>query len=79
MHDRGLLRVGMNADLAVFDPHTIGPEMPEVAHDLPAGGKRLKQLAKGIKNTVVNGEVFLQDNEPTGALAGRLFRGAVGR
>ena len=79
MHDRGLLRVGMNADLAVFDPHTIGPEMPEVAHDLPAGGKRLKQLAKGIKNTVVNGELFLQDNEPTGALAGRLFRGAVGR
>ncbi len=75
MHDRGLIRQGMNADLVVFDPDTVAPEMPEVVHDLPAGGKRLKQVAKGIKNTVVNGAVFLEDNEHTGVLAGRLFRG----
>ncbi len=75
MHDRGLVREGMNADLVVFDPDTVGPEMPEVVHDLPAGGKRLKQVAKGIRNTVVNGAVFLENNEHTGALAGRLFRG----
>ncbi len=75
MHDRGLVREGMNGDLVVFDPDTVGPEMPEAVHDLPAGGKRLKQVAKGIRNTIVNGEVFLQDNEHTGALAGKLFRG----
>lgn len=79
MHDRGLVREGMNADLVVFDPDTIGPEMPEVVHDLPAGGKRLKQVAKGIQHTIVNGEPFLEDNAHTGALAGRLFRGGVGR
>ena len=77
MHDRGLVREGMNADLVIFDPDTVGPAMPEVTNDLPAGAKRLRQVAVGIKNTVVNGEVFLEDNEHTGALAGRLFRGRV--
>ena len=77
MHDRGLVREGMNADLVVFDPATVGPEMPEAVNDLPAGGGRLKQVAKGIKNTIVNGEVFLENNEPTGARAGRLFRGGA--
>ena len=75
MHDRGLLREGLNADLVVFDPDTVGPRMPEVVHDLPGGATRLKQVADGISHTIVGGEVFLEDNEHTGALAGKLFRG----
>ena len=74
LHDRGLLREGMAADVVVFDPETIGPELPEVVRDLPAGGLRLKQTAQGIRNTVVNGEVLLSDNEHTGATPGRLLR-----
>ena len=74
LHDRGLIRTGMAADLVVFDPDTIGPRLPEVTHDLPAGAKRLKQTADGIKHTVVNGEVLLTDNEHTGATPGRLLR-----
>ncbi|MCY3639915.1 MAG: amidohydrolase family protein, partial [Gammaproteobacteria bacterium] len=74
LHDRGLIRTGMAADLVVFDPDTIGPRLPEVAHDLPAGAKRLKQTADGIRHTVVNGEVLLTDNEHTGATPGRLLR-----
>ena len=74
LHDRGLIRTGMAADLVVFDPDTIGPRLPEVTHDLPAGAKRLKQTADGIKHTVVNGEVLLTDNEYTGATPGRLLR-----
>ena len=74
LHDRGLLREGMAADVVVFDPKTVGPNMPEVLHDLPAGATRLKQTASGILNTVVNGEIFLTNNEHSGATAGRLLR-----
>jgi N-acyl-D-aspartate/D-glutamate deacylase len=76
-HDRGLLREGMNADMVVLDPDNVAPRMPEVVNDLPAGGKRLKQYADGIKATVVNGETVLKDNEHTGALPGRLVRGPL--
>ena len=74
LHDRGMLRLGMAADVTVFDPDTIAPNMPEIVHDLPAGAKRFKQTARGILATVVNGEVLLRDNEPTGATPGRLLR-----
>lgn len=74
LHDRGLLREGMAADVVVFDPDTIGPNMPEVLNDLPAGARRLKQTASGILNTVVNGEIFLTNNEYNGTNAGRLLR-----
>jgi N-acyl-D-aspartate/D-glutamate deacylase len=73
-HDRGLIREGMAADLVVFDPDTIGARMPEVVHDLPAGAKRLKQTAEGIRHTIVGGEILLTDNEHTGATPGRLLR-----
>ncbi len=73
-HDRGLLREGMAADIVVFDPDTVGPRMPEVVTDLPAGAKRLRQKADGMKATIVNGQVLLSDNEPTGNLPGRLLR-----
>jgi N-acyl-D-amino-acid deacylase len=73
-HDRGLLREGMAADIVVFDPDTVGPRMPEVVIDLPAGAKRLRQKADGMRATIVNGQVLLRDNEATGALPGRLLR-----
>lgn len=73
-HDRGLLREGMAADIAVFDADTINARMPEVVTDLPAGAKRLKQKCDGMKATVVNGQVLLRDNEPTGNLPGKLLR-----
>lgn len=77
LRDRGLLRPGYAADIAIFDPDTIGPDMPTVVHDLPSGAKRLKQTAHGIKATVVNGDVFLENNEHTGAQAGKLLRGPL--
>jgi len=77
--DRGLIREGLAADLLVFDPETIAPEMPEVVHDLPAGARRLVQRSRGISATVVNGEIVLRDGKPTGALPGQLLRGPLAR
>jgi N-acyl-D-aspartate/D-glutamate deacylase len=76
-HDRGLLREGMAADLNVLNPETVGARMPEVVTDLPAGAKRLRQTSEGITATVVNGEIVLERNQPTGALPGRLLRGKL--
>ncbi len=72
---RGLLREGWNADVVIFDPQTVAPQLPEVVYDLPAGARRLKQQATGFLATVVNGETVLRHNEHTGALPGRLLRG----
>ena len=59
------------------DPATIGPQMPEVANDLPAGARRLKQKADGLLATVVNGEVVLREQEHTGAYPGQVLRGPL--
>lgn len=74
---RGLLREGNFADVMVFDPEKITPKLPELAHDLPAGAKRLKQKSEGLLATVVNGQVLLRNNEHTGALPGKLLRGPL--
>jgi N-acyl-D-amino-acid deacylase len=77
LEGRGLLRKGWAADIMIFDPDRIAPELPELVHDLPAGARRLRQKASGIMATIVNGEVVLRDNEHTGALPGRLLRGPL--
>ena len=56
----GKLAKGAPADLVVFDADTVGPRMPEVVTDLPAGAKRLKQTCEGMHATIVNGEVLLR-------------------
>ena len=79
LHDRGLLRLGMAADVTVFDPDAIQANMPEIVRDLPAAAKRFKQTATGVRATVVNGEVLLENNEPTGATPGKLLRGPLAK
>ena len=76
-HDRGLLRVGLKADVNVINPDTILPQMPEVVNDLPGGGRRLKQKADGILATIVNGQTLFRNGEHTGALPGQLLRGPL--
>jgi N-acyl-D-aspartate/D-glutamate deacylase len=72
--DRGLLRAGMAADINVFDPDTVGPAVPRLVDDLPAGGRRLEQRSHGFLATVVNGRVTIDRGEPTGETPGRLLR-----
>jgi N-acyl-D-amino-acid deacylase len=77
-NDRGLVRQGCVADLNVFDPDAIAPQMPTIEHDLPTGAPRLKQKSAGIRATIIGGKVAFRDGEHTGALAGKLLRSSAG-
>jgi N-acyl-D-aspartate/D-glutamate deacylase len=77
--DRGRIEVGLRADLNVIDYDRLTLLAPEIVHDLPAGGRRLMQRANGYSATIVAGEVTYRDGDPTGALPGRLLRGARAR
>jgi N-acyl-D-aspartate/D-glutamate deacylase len=74
IYDRGMLRPGMAADIVLLDPKTVDAGEETVVHDFPAGGWRIKEEAKGIHMTIVNGQVLLEDGKHTGALPGRVIR-----
>ncbi|WP_088280418.1 amidohydrolase family protein [Ideonella sp. A 288] len=76
--DRGLLREGLKADLNLIDYEHLSCDAPYMAYDLPAGGKRLLQKARGYLATIVAGQPVYEHGEPTGALPGRLVRGRRG-
>ena len=75
LYDRGVIAVGYRADLNVIDYQRLTLRSPEVAYDLPTGGRRLIQRADGYTATIVAGQVTYRDGEPTDALPGRLLRG----
>ncbi|TAJ42027.1 MAG: D-aminoacylase [Reyranella sp.] len=75
LNDRGRVAVGAKADLNVIDFAKLRVEAPVMKWDLPAGGKRLLQKARGYRATIVSGAVTYRDGEATGALPGRLVRG----
>lgn len=74
IHDRGLLRRGMAADVVVFDPEKIDLAEPEKVADLPEGAPRYIQRAKGIHYTIVNGSVLMKNGAHTGVYPGRVLR-----
>jgi N-acyl-D-aspartate/D-glutamate deacylase len=78
LNDRGLIAPGMKADLNLIDHANLSLAPPTIVHDLPAGGRRLMQTARGYVATIVSGQVVIEDDRPTGALPGRLLRGAQG-
>jgi N-acyl-D-aspartate/D-glutamate deacylase len=75
LHDRGILRAGMKADVNVIDWDRLGSGKPYMAYDLPAGGKRLLQDVYGYEATIVAGQVTYREGQATGALPGKLVRG----
>ncbi len=78
MNDRGVLAPGYRADLNVIDFDRLSLQSPRVAYDLPAGGRRLTQDAKGYDVTMCRGVVTVEGDEFTGARPGRLVRGPQG-
>jgi len=73
---RGVIRQGAYADLNVIDFDNLRLPPPTFVQDLPAGGSRYIQQSAGYKHTLVNGQVFMDGLEHTGAFAGQVLRSA---
>jgi dihydroorotase/N-acyl-D-amino-acid deacylase len=65
LHDRGMLRPGMFADVVVFDPATI---LDRATYERP------HQLSDGVRHLLVNGVAVVSDGRHTGATPGRAVR-----
>jgi N-acyl-D-aspartate/D-glutamate deacylase len=76
LRDRGAIAPGYKADINVIDYDRLQLRPPEVIYDLPSGGRRLVQRTDGYVATIVSGVPVYRDGEATGALPGRLVRGA---
>lgn len=64
--DRGVIKVGLKADLVVFDPNTI---IDNATFEKP------HQLSTGMRDVFVNGVAVLRDGQHTGAKPGQVVRG----
>src|SRR4051812_4037907 len=72
---RGRLAVGQAADIAIFDPETIGSaSRGERRFDLPGGAKRMVMPSRGVEYTIVNGQIAYADGRATGATGGTVLR-----
>jgi len=76
--DRGTLTPGLAADVVIFDPETVAPRKPVLAHDFPGGAGRKIAEAVGIEHVIVNGTVIRSHGrdvvDPAGPLPGRVLR-----
>jgi N-acyl-D-aspartate/D-glutamate deacylase len=72
--DRGVIRPGARADLNVIDHAALSLARPRLTRDLPAGGKRFLQDARGYRATTVHGVLTLENDRLTGASPGRVAR-----
>ena len=70
-----MIAEGKKGDINIIDMNRIEVGRPQMAYDLPAGGKRLLQGATGYVNTIVSGVVTRRNGVDTGARPGRLVRG----
>jgi N-acyl-D-aspartate/D-glutamate deacylase len=70
---RGTLKVGMAADITVFDPATVAPGPLRRIRDFPADGERLTaDQPTGMTHTLVNGVPIRVDGTPSPDGLGRL-------
>ena len=75
IRDRGRLKAGFPADIAIFDEHRVGSaKRARMQNDLPGGGRRLVMPAEGIEYTIVNGDVLYEHGNHSGYLPGKVLR-----
>jgi N-acyl-D-amino-acid deacylase len=74
LFDRGVLAAGMLADVNLIDFDKLRFLPPELVFDLPAGGRRLLQRARGYVGTWKSGVRTVDNDAFTGSLPGALIR-----
>jgi N-acyl-D-aspartate/D-glutamate deacylase len=77
LRGRGLVKEGYQADLVLLEADRVRPHLPRIENDLPGGARRLVQKADGIRATIVNGAVTLENGESTGNFSGQVLKGAL--
>jgi len=78
LFDRGVIALGMKADVNLIDFEKLHIHEPKIAYDLPANGKRFLQEITGYHTTICSGQVIYRNGKPTGNLPGKLIRGPQG-
>jgi N-acyl-D-aspartate/D-glutamate deacylase len=74
IRERGRLAAGAYADINVIDLDALHLPPPEFVRDLPDDAGRFVQGSSGYAWTLVNGRVFMDHGEHSGALPGTLLR-----
>jgi N-acyl-D-amino-acid deacylase len=77
LNGRGLIKEGYKADVLLFEEGRVRPCLPTIESDLPGGARRLVQKAEGIRATIVNGTVTLENGQSTGQFAGEVIKGKL--
>ena len=75
LKDRGVLAIGKRADLNIIDLEKLSLGEFELKPDLPAGGTRILQSARGYVGTFVKGQQTRENGQDLGSRPGRLIRG----
>jgi N-acyl-D-aspartate/D-glutamate deacylase len=69
-----VLREGAAADIIVYDYEKLDYEFPTFRHDLPGDEYRITSNGTGYRFVLVNGQVTIENDQPTNVYSGLLLR-----
>jgi N-acyl-D-amino-acid deacylase len=74
LRNRGVLAAGRPADVFIFDPERLDVGTCELDVDAATGLERFRSVPVGVRATIVNGVIVVDDGKPTGSMGGQVVR-----